>query len=76
MFIIFYSRACAIPNSDTVIITGGDFTRNTVSVYNVGGWQEDLPPLNTGRYWHACTSFWSDERRVKELDQMREDINE
>ena len=63
-FIIYYSSACAIPNSDTVIITGGTLTPYTVSVYNVEGWQEDLPPLNTGRYYHACSSFWSDERRV------------
>ena len=64
VFIIYYSYACAIPNSDTVIITGGTLTPYTVSVYNVEGWQEDLPPLNTGRYRHACTSFWSDERKV------------
>ena len=64
MLIIYYSMACAIPSGDTVIITGGMYTKNTVSVYNVGGWLEDLPPLNTGRHYHACSSFWSDERRV------------
>ena len=73
--IIYSSEACAIPNSDTVIITGGRSTLSTVSVYNVGGWQEELLPLNTGRERHACSSFWSDERRVQELDQMRGDIN-
>ena len=26
---------------------------------------EDLHSLNTGRYYHACSSYWSDERRVK-----------
>ena len=62
---VYYSYACAIPDEDTVIITGGDFTRKTVSVYTVEGWQEDLPSLNTGRYYHACSSYWSDERRVK-----------
>ena len=72
---LYFSKACAIPDGDTVIITGGESTKNTVSVYNVEGWQEDLPPLNTGRYHHACSSFWSGERRVYELDQMREDIN-
>ena len=46
---VYYSSACAIPNEDTVIITGGSFTKTTVSVYNVEGWQYDLPPLNTGR---------------------------
>merc|ERR1712032_215461 len=39
--------ACAIPDEDTVIITGGFPSRNTVSVYTVEGWQQDLPPLNT-----------------------------
>ena len=65
--------ACAIPEDDTVIITGGFYrdgadnpaVLNTVSVYNVEGWQEDLPPLNTGRCDHACSSFWSEGRKVK-----------
>jgi len=56
--------ACAIPDEDTVIITGGRYTRNTVSVYSVEGWQEDLPPLNTERSYHACSSYMSGERRV------------
>merc|ERR1712037_45664 len=44
--------------------TGGLDTLNTVSVYNVEGWQEDLPSLNTGRSSHACSSYMSGERRV------------
>merc|ERR1711971_1040605 len=58
------SFACAIPQEDSVIVTGGVDTKNTVSVYNVEGWQEDLPPLNNGRSRHACSSYWSGERRV------------
>ena len=56
---VYYSLACAIPDEDTgtIIITGGWDTRNTVSVYNVKGWQRDLPPLNTG--------YMSGERRVR-----------
>ena len=45
-------------------MTGGVATTNTVSVYSTQGWLEDLPPLNTGRYQHACTSYVSGEKRV------------
>ena len=51
--------ACAIPDPDNeeVIITGGYYTRTTVSVYNKAGHQRDLASLNAGRRYHACTSF-------------------
>ena len=64
---VYYSFGCAIPQADTVIITGGynRNTWNTVSVYTVEGWQNDLPPLNTGRWAYACTSYRSGERRVR-----------
>ena len=67
---VYFSWACAIPDEDTVnvIITGGYYTRNTVSVYSVEGWHWDLPPLNTGRYNHACSSYWSGERRVRKYE--------
>ena len=57
---------CAIPDpdTDTVVITGGLDTLTTVSVYNVQGWQEDLPSLNIGREGHACTSYISGGKRV------------
>ena len=64
---VCYSVACAIEDSDnqTVIITGGYYTRTTVSVYGLQGWIEDLQPLNTGRYWHACSSYMSGMTRVR-----------
>ena len=63
--IFYYSWACGIPLEDSVIVTGGYDTFNTVSVYNVEGWLEDLPPLNTGRFHHACSSYLSGETRVR-----------
>ena len=57
------SMACTIPDEDAVIISGGYDTLTTVSVYSPQGWQQNLPPLNTGRYSHACSSYWSDEGR-------------
>ena len=65
--LFYYRYACAIPDPDTntVVITGGILTGNTVSVYSVQGWQEDLPPLNIGRYRHACAGYTSGGRRVR-----------
>jgi hypothetical protein len=46
--------------SDSVIITGGDYTntRSIVSRYGVLGWVEDLPSLVVGRIDHGCGSFF------------------
>ena len=59
-----YSYACAIPDNEAVVITGGVATPRTVSVYSPQGWEEDMSQLNTGRYQHACTSYMSAEKRV------------
>ena len=66
MFI--YSYACAIPDpvTDTVVVTGGDIAMTTVVRYGQQGWLEDLPPLITGRWRHACSSFMSAGRLVSE----------
>ena len=58
--------ACAIPDPDNeeVIITGGEFTKTRVSVYNKAGHQRDLPDLNTGRKNHACSGFIYGEKKV------------
>ena len=65
-YCVYYRGACAIedPDNQKVIITGGGWTRTTVSIYGLQGWLEDLQPLNTGRYWHACSSYLSGMTRV------------
>ena len=64
---VYYSAACAIedPINQTVIIAGGWLTMTTVSVYGLKGWVEDLQPLNTGRFLHACSSYMSAGIRVR-----------
>ena len=64
---VYYRDSCAIddPDTQTVIITGGYKTRTTVSVYGLQGWVEDLQPLNTERYFHACSSYKSGGNRVR-----------
>ena len=64
---VYYSRACAIedPDTQTVVITGGDYTLTTVSVYGLKGWVENLEALNYGRYGHACSSYISGGSRVR-----------
>merc|ERR1711862_113577 len=51
--------ACSIPLplGDEVVLTGGEYTLTTVSLYNRVGWVRYMSSLNTGRYWHGCTSY-------------------
>ena len=56
---VYCRAACSIQLNDKVIVTGGQYTETetTVSVYNIGGWVEDLPDLNTGRSNHGCGHY-------------------
>ena len=49
---------------ETVIITGGDFKKNQVTVYNTEGWVADWPELNTGRSDHGCGHFVNTDNQV------------
>ena len=63
-----YDReACAIddPDTETVVITGGNPDTDTVSVYGLNGWQRDLAPLRIGRRHHACSSFTTSDNKVR-----------
>ena len=64
---VYFSLACSIedPDTETVVITGGINTLTTVSVYGLQGWEEDLQPLNTGRSYHACSSYMTGGTRVR-----------
>ena len=57
--ILFVSKACGISDEDekTYIITGGQWTSKTVSIYSQTGWLDDLPNLVTGRHYHACGTY-------------------
>ena len=54
---LYFRYACSIQLEEKVIVTGGGYTETTVSVYNIGGWVEDLPVLNTGRWDHGCGHY-------------------
>ena len=45
---------------ESVIITGGWYSRNRVEQYNLAGSMGRLPDLRTGRYWHACGHYLQD----------------
>lgn len=49
--------SCAIELRSKVIITGGVRCSDKVSVYNLQGWQEDLPDLKEGRWNHGCAHY-------------------
>ena len=52
-----YSSSCPIDEGQTFLLTGGIYSREIVSRYNINGWLEDLDNLNTGRYSHGCTQY-------------------
>ena len=55
--IFISSQACAIEFQDRVVVTGGFYTFSTVQVFTLSGPQEQLPDLQTARYWHACAHY-------------------
>ena len=63
VFYIFRSGACAIPDLIEVVITGGAYSRQMVSRYNMGGHVKDLPQLIEGRWGHGCGSYWGKDGR-------------
>merc|ERR1711976_131901 len=57
--------ACNIATDDNqLIITGGEGTKKTVSLYNREGWVRNLASLNTGRSGHACGKFKNSDNDV------------
>jgi len=54
-------EACSIELPEMFILTGGDYTKKTVSRYSTSGWMEDLPQLNEGRRHHGCGFFYNDD---------------
>ena len=49
--------ACSIQLEESVIITGGLYSKKRVQQYNLAGSMGRLPDLNTGRYGHACGHY-------------------
>ena len=47
-----------------VIMTGGYYTLQLVTVYNKKGWVEDLPSLNQGRRSHGCGHYVNTENKL------------
>ena len=50
----YFSDACTIEADDWVVVTGGWYTRTNVTEYDINGWRQEHPDLNTGRYDHGC----------------------
>merc|ERR1719450_1002130 len=57
-------RACSIQLEETVVITGGFYTKSSVSIYSEDGWVEDLPNLLTGRYHHSCGHYVNNDDKM------------
>ena len=47
-----------------MVITGGDYTMSTASIYSIDGWVEDLPNLLTGRSGHGCGHYINNDNKM------------
>ena len=56
--------ACSIEMKEMVILTGGEYTKNFVTVYNNKGFVEDWPRMEHGRSNHGCGHYVNTENRV------------
>jgi len=57
--------ACGINMKEYIVFTGGYMDKGnthvkTVSMYDMNGWVENLPDLNTARSSHGCGFYYSD----------------
>ena len=64
MYVNCFRDVCTIEADELVIVTGGWYTRNTVTEYNIDGWVRELPDLNMGRYDHGCGYFVNDNQQI------------
>ena len=63
-YYLIIRHACSIQMEDTVVLTGGLYSENKVTVYSSSGWVEDWPELQTGRHDHACGHFVNKDNQV------------
>jgi len=56
--------ACSIPDTDSVILTGGRDTMQTVARYNLQGFVEHLPSMQEGRRYHGCGSYHNNDGQM------------
>ena len=54
-----------------MVITGGFFTRSSVSIYSEDGWVEDLPNLLTGRWHHGCGHYINNEDKMVSIKILK-----
>ena len=64
-YYLYGSCAVADPETDTVVIIGGNTDSYKVtSLYNEDGWVEDFGNLHYMRWRHGCTSYVANKKRV------------
>ena len=58
-------KSCAIPDGDSLVITGGiNFVKKVVRYTSRQGNRELLPDMNEGRYLHGCAAFTKETEKV------------
>ena len=55
--VVLSRSACGIDIETSYVVTGGLYGKQRVTQYSLTGEVTELPDLNTGRYYHACSQF-------------------
>ena len=69
------SVSCLIDEGETFLLTGGSYSEEVVSRYNIDGWVEDLDNLNTGRYSHGCAKYTNNDGERVSIYLMSKSIS-
>ena len=56
-----FRYACGIEIDDKFVVTGGYTRQTTVAEFTEAGAVTYLPSLKTGRWYHACSKFVTDD---------------
>ena len=64
IYIFCFRYSCSIDLGQTVVVTGGMFSKKNVVEYNEDGQTKELPQMIKARYRHGCTSFVDSNNRI------------
>ena len=73
-----FSNACAIPDGNSVVVTGGTFSEFSVTRYSSDGVinDPDLPWLSSGRWSHACAKYLNEQQETVGISNFRVSMKE
>ena len=64
---LFCRNACSIDLGDSVVITGGYYTKRKVTQYNGVRFLKEMPQLIQGRRHHGCSYYTENDKYIVKI---------